>query len=137
MQEPGGAPTAGSEGFFPLIALVWLQRESFFGLFQPQDPGLLIARAGGAISLVTLSGKVFDAEKHDIGVQWPWYQFGQGVRLKVAGKTYWFAWMPGSATAASWGGERTRGVLQTLAGREGLDTVYLAQAKVWRRYLKT
>lgn len=125
------------EDFFPLVSLVWLQRDTFFGLFQPQDPGLLIARAGGRINLVTLKGKVFEADKQEIGVKWVWYQLGQGVRLKVADKTYWFAWIAGSGTATSWGRKEIEGVFLTLAGPEGLDLVNLAAAKVWRSYLKT
>lgn len=138
MQEPGTSSTSGPQGFFPLVSLVWLQRETLFGLFQNQDPGLLIAREGGRISLVTLKGKVFEAEKHEIGVKWPWYQFGQGVRLKIADKSYGFAWMPGSGTSASWGRREREQVFLTLCGQEELgSSVYLAEAKAWKSYLKT
>ena len=137
MQEPGATSTSGPEGAFPLVWLVWLQRASFGGLFQNQDPGLLIAREGGRISLVTLKEKVFEAEKHEIVARWPWYQFGQGVRLKVAGKTYWFAWIPGSATSRAWGTRERMEVVSTLAGREGLDSVPLAKSRAWRSYLHT
>jgi hypothetical protein len=137
MQEPRAASTSGPEGAFPLVSLVWLQRAFFGGLFQNQDPGLLIAREGGRISLVTLKEKVFEAEKHEIVAKWPWYQFGQGVRLKVAGKTYWFAWIPGGATSPAWGMRERMEVVSTLAGREGLNFVHLAPTKAWRSYLKT
>jgi hypothetical protein len=137
MQEPGAASTSGPEGAFPLVSLVWLQRKAVGGLFQNQDPGLLIAREGGRISLVTLKEKVFDAEKHEISARWPWYQFGQGVRLKVAGKTYSFAWMPGSATSRAWGTRQRMEVVSTLAGREGLTFTQLAPARAWRSYLKS
>ena len=136
MQEPGAASTSGPEGAFPLVSLVWLQRASFGGMFQNQDPGLLIAREGGRISLVSLKEKVFEVGKHEISVKWPWYQFGQAARLKVAGKTYWFAWMPGGATSRAWGTREIQGVISTLAGQEGLNFVQLAKAKVWRSYLK-
>ena len=137
MQEPGAASTSGPEGAFLLVSLVWLQRPSFAGVFQNQNPGLLIAREGGRISLVTLKEKVFDAEKHEISARWPWYQFGQGVRLKVAGKTYWFAWMPGNTTSRAWGVRQRMEVVSTLAGREGLNFAQLAPARAWRSYLKT
>jgi len=138
MQEPGASSTSGPQGFFPLVSLVWLQRETFFGLFQNQDPGLLIAREGGRISLVTLKEKVFEAEKHEIvSAKWPWWQFGQGVFLKVGGKTYWFAWIPGTATSDAWGPSAITEVTSTLAKREGLDFFQLAKRKAWRSYLKT
>lgn len=137
MQEPEATSTSRPERAFPLVSLVWLQRGSFGGLFQNQDPGLLIAREGGRISLVTLKEKVFEAEKHEIVARWPWYQFGQGMRLKVAGKTYWFAWMAGSATSRTWGMRERMEVISTLAGREGLDFANLAPARAWRSYLKT
>jgi hypothetical protein len=137
MQEPGAASTSGPEGAFPLVSLVWLQRRAIGGLFQNQDAGLLIAQEGGRISLVTLKEKIFDAEKHEISAKWPWYQFGQGVRLKVAGKPYWFAWMPGGATSSAWGMRQRMEVVSTLAGREGLNFAQLAKSKAWRSYLKT
>jgi hypothetical protein len=129
--------TATPSGAFPLVSLVWIQRRALSGLFQNQDPGLLIARERGRISLVTLKEKVFDSEKHEISTRWPWYQFGQGVRLKVAGKTYSFAWMPGGATSQTWGMRQRMEVVSTLAGREGLNFAQLAPARAWRNYLKT
>ena len=137
MQEPGAASISGPAGAFPLVSLVWLQRGALSGLFQNQDPGLLIAREGGRISLVTQKGKVFEAEKREISAKWPWYQFGQGMRLGVAGKTYWFAWTPGSATSRAWGMRARTEVVSTLAGREGLDVAHLATSKAWRSYLKS
>ena len=136
MHEPGAASTSGQEGAITLAALVWIQRSLFFGMFQNQDPGLLIAREGGRISLVTLREKVFEAEKHEIGVNWPWWQFGQGLRLKVAGKTYWFAWVPGAGTASIWGSRELERVVSTLAGQVGF-TGALATSKAWKSYLKT
>jgi hypothetical protein len=84
---------------------------------------------------VTLKGKIFEAEKDEIRAKWPWYQLGQGVRLKVAGKTYWFAWIGGSAPPRA----RRRAIdelLLTLSPGERVS-FYLAKAKTWRRYLKT
>ena len=135
MQEPGAASTTVPAGTFPLVSLVWIQRKAIGGLFQPQDPGLLIAREGGRISLVTLNEKLFDADKHEIVARWPWYQFGQGVRLNVAGKKYWFAWMRGSGTSVSQ--RQIMEMISTLAGREGLQFDHLAKAKEWRSYLKS
>ena len=137
MQESETAFTSGPDGAITLASLVWIQRRHFYGLFQLQDPGLLIAREGGRINLVTPREKVFEAEKHEIRVKWPWWQFGQGVRLKVAGKTYWFAWIPGSATSQAWGMRERMEVVSTLAGREGLNFANLAPTKAWRSYLKT
>ena len=132
MQEPETASTSGPEGAIMLASLVWIQRRHFYGLFQLQDPGLLIAREGGRINLVTQREKVFEAEKHEIRVKWPWWQFGQGVFLKVASKTYWFAWIPGTTRSPA----QITEVVSTLAGREGF-TGDLANSKAWRGYLKT
>ena len=136
MQEPGATSTTGPQGAFPLVSLVWVQRKAIGGVFQHQDPGLLIAREGGRISLVTLQEKLFEAEKHEIRAAWPWYQFGQSARLSVGDKRYWFAWMPGSGTSAVWDTRRRMEVVSTLAGREGLDFVHQAKAREWRSYLK-
>ena len=135
MQEPGAAYTSRSEGAFPLVSLVWVQRKAIGGLLQPQYPGFLIAREGGRISLVTLQEKLFDADKHEIVARWPWYQLGQGLRLKVADKKYWFAWMPGSAASVS--RAQIMEMISTLAGRKGLQFDQLAKAKEWRSYLKS
>jgi len=132
MQEPETTSTSGPEGAITLASLVWIQRRHFYGLFQPQDPGLLIAREGGRINLVTLREKVFEAEKHEIRVKWLWWQFGQGVFLKVASKTYWFAWIPGTTRSPV----QITEVVSTLARREGF-TGDLANSKAWRSYLKT
>ena len=136
MQESGTVSTPEPEGALPLVSLVWVQRKAIGGLFQPQDPGLLIAREGGRISLMTLQEKLFEAEKHAIGASWPWYQFGQGARLNVGNQTYRFAWMPGNSTSRVWDTRRRTEVVSTLAGREGLSFTQLAPAKVWRSYLK-
>lgn len=136
MQEPGATSITKPEGAFPLVSLVWVQRRAMGGMFQDQDPGLLIAREGGRISLVTLQEKLFEGEKHAIGASWPWYQFGQGARLNVGGQTYRFAWMPGNSTSRVWNTRRRTEVVSTLAGREDLSFAQLAPAKVWRSYLK-
>ena len=88
MQEPGASSTSGPEGTFALVSLVWLRGGSK-GIYGGTAPGLLIAREGGRISFVTQTEKVFEAEGHEIGVNWPWWEFfGAGVHFKVAGKTY-------------------------------------------------
>src|SRR6266567_3449090 len=88
MQEPGAASTSGPEGTITLVSPAWL-RHGPKGMFGGAEPGLLIAREGGRISFVTQTEKVFEAERHEIGVNWPWWEFfGAGVHLKVAGKTY-------------------------------------------------
>ena len=140
MQEPGATSTSLPEGAFPLVSLVWLQRASFGGLFQNQNPGLLIAREGGRISLVTLKEKVFEAEKHEIVARWPWYQFGQGVRLKVAGKTYRLSLARPPHTPDINLGERG-GLLSTLAALDSTGISSLGRAfasgKAWKSYLNT
>ena len=134
MQEPGAVSTPAPAGTYPLVSLVWIQRKAMGGLFQPQDPGLLIAREGGRISLVTLNEKLFDADRQEIVASWPWYQFGQGVRLNVGGKKYWFAWMPGGGTRVPQ--RQIMEMISTLARREGLQFDHLAKAKEWKSYLK-
>lgn len=134
MQELDTASTSGPEGAITLASLVWIQRSHFYGLLQPQDPGLLIASEGGRINLVTLREKIFEVEKHEIRVKWPWWQFGQGVFLKVARKTYWFAWTAGTETTSS-PAEITK-LVSMLYGREGFSGK-LANSKAWRSYLKT
>ena len=91
MQELGTSSTSGPEGTFALVSLVWLQGK---GMFGGRAPGLLIAREGGRISLVTQKQKVFEAERHEIDVKWPWWGLGLSAYLKVAGNTYPFSWLP-------------------------------------------
>lgn len=87
MQEPGAASTSEPEGAIALVSPAWL-RHGPKGMFGGAEPGLLIAREGERISFVTQKEKVFEAERHEIGVNWPWWEFGAGVHLKMAGKTY-------------------------------------------------
>src|SRR5213082_1651954 len=87
MKEPGAASPSGPEGAIALVSPAWL-RHGPKGMFGSVEPGLLIAREGGRISFVTQAEKVFEAERHEIDVNWPWWEFGAGVHLKVAGKTY-------------------------------------------------
>ena len=86
MQEPGAASTSGPEGAIALVSPAWL-RHGPKGMFGRVEPGLLIARERGRISFVTQTEKVFEAERHEIDVNWPWWESGAGVHLKVAGKT--------------------------------------------------
>src|SRR2546428_161421 len=106
MQEPGAASTSGPEGAFALVSRAWL-RHGPKGMFGSVEPGLLIAREG-RISFVTQTEKVFEAERHEIGVNWPWWEFGAGVHLKVSGR-----WIPCASaivlrvvsSSAAWSGQ--------------------------------
>ena len=87
MQEPGTASTSGPESAIALVSPAWL-RHGPGGMFGGVEPGLLIAREDGRISFVTRKERVFEAERQEIGVNWPWWEFGAGVHLKVADKIY-------------------------------------------------
>jgi len=136
--------TSGPEGTFALVSLVWL-RGGPKGMFGGMAPGLLIAREGGRISFVTQKQKVFEAERHEIDVKWPWWEFGAGAHLKVAGNTYRFSWLPPANTEGPSLGTRGRErLVSTLAGLAGLDFTgissidkALANSKAWKSYLNT
>lgn len=145
MQEPGASSTSGPEGTFALVSLVWLRGGSK-GIYGGTAPGLLIAREGGRISFVTQTEKVFEAEGHEIGVNWPWWEFfGAGVHLKVAGKTYRLSFgEPHDFEGPVMGKRERERLVSTLAGRAGLDFTgissideALASAKAWKSYLNT
>ena len=102
--------------------------------------GLLIARERGRISFVTQTEKVFEAERHEIDVNWPWWEFGAGVHLKVAGKTYRLSLArPPHAPDINLG-ERG-GLVSTLAGLDptGISSIgrAFASGKAWKSYLNT
>jgi hypothetical protein len=137
MQEPGAASTSGPEGAFALVSRAWL-RHGPMGMFGRVEPGLLIAREGGRISFVTQTEKVFEAERHEIGVNWPWWEFGAGVHLKVAGKTYRLSLARPPRAADINLGERG-GLVSMLIGRDftGISSIggALADGKAWKSYL--
>jgi len=109
-------------------------------MFGGAEPGLLIAREGGRISFVTLKERVFEAERHEIGVNWPWWEFGAGVHLKVAGKTYRLSLArPPDAPDIDLG---ERGwLVSTLAVLDptGISSIgrAFASGKAWKSYLNT
>ena len=82
-----GTPTSGPGGAIVLVSPAWL-RHGPWGMFGSVEPGLLIATAAGKISFVTQKERVFEADRREIGINWPWWEFGAGVHLKVMGKTY-------------------------------------------------
>ena len=142
MQEPGAASTSGQEGAMRLVSPAWL-RHGPGGMFGSVEPGLLIAREGGRISFVTQKEKVFEAERHEIGVNWPWWEFGAGVHRKGAGKTYRLSLArPPNAPNIDLG-ERG-GLASTLAAlgfmdRTGISSLgrAFASGKAWKSYLNT
>jgi hypothetical protein len=110
-------------------------------MFGRVEPGLLIARERGRISFVTQTEKVFEAERHEIDVNWPWWEFGAGVHLKVAGKTYRLSLArPPNAPDIDLG-ERG-GLVSTLVAlgfmdRTGISSLgrAFASGKAWKSYL--
>ncbi len=139
MQEPGAASTSGPEGAITLISPAWL-RHGPFGMFGSVEPGLLIAREGGRISFLAQKEKVFEAIRRDIGVSWPWWEFGAGVHLKVADKTYRLSLArPPSAPDIDLG-ERG-GLASTLASLDptGISSLgrAFASGKAWKNSLNT
>jgi hypothetical protein len=58
------------------------------GMFGEMEPGLLTAREG-RVSFATGQETVFEADRSEIRVNWPWWEWlGGGVHLTVSGKTY-------------------------------------------------
>jgi hypothetical protein len=56
-------------------------------MFGRVEQGLLTAREG-RVSFATREGTAFEADRPEIRVNWPWWEFGAGVHLTVSGKTY-------------------------------------------------
>ena len=138
MQEPGAASTSGPEGAFALVSRAWL-RHGPKGMFGSVEPGLMIAREG-RISFVTQTEKVFEAERQEIGVNWPWWEFGAGMHLKMAGKTYRLSLArPPNAPGIDLG-ERS-GLVSALAALDstGISSIgrAFASGKAWKSYLNT
>ena len=134
MKEPGTTSPSGPEGAIALVSPAWL-RHGPGGMFGSVEPGLLIAREGGAISFVSAGKKVFEAERHEIDVNWPWWEFGAGVHLKVAGTMYRLSLArPPSASDINVGEKRR--VLSTLVFRDrtGISSLgrAFASGKAWK-----
>jgi hypothetical protein len=94
MQEPPTESTPHGDGEGPrqlpresasLESVAWL-RHGPKGMFGGSDRGLLTAREG-RVSFAALE-TVFEADRHEIRVNWPWWEFGAGVHLAVSGKIY-------------------------------------------------
>lgn len=135
MQKPEATPPLGPEGAIVLVSPAWL-RHGPAGMFGSVEPGLLIAQEGGKISFVTQKQKVFETERHEIGVNWPWWEFGGGIHLQVAGKTYRLSLArPPSAPDINLG---EKGLLSTLVFRDptGISSLgrAFANGKAWKNY---
>ena len=81
-EEGEGPRQLPREGVFK----AWL-RHGPKGMFGGTEPGLLTAREG-RVSFATRQETVFEADRSEIRVNWPWWEFGGGVHLTVSGKTY-------------------------------------------------
>jgi len=69
-----------------LSSKAWL-RHGPKGLFGPTDAGVLFA-VGDRVGFLTRNGPVFEVERAEVRVNWPWWEFGGGVHLTVGGKIY-------------------------------------------------
>ena len=76
--------TPGAEEARTLSSNAWQKRRGLFGGYAP---GMLLA-SGERVSFVTKDGPVFEADRAEIAVDWPWHQFGGAVNLTVHGQTY-------------------------------------------------
>jgi hypothetical protein len=85
MPEEGGSGSP-SEGA-ALVSKAWL-RHGPKGMFGSVDPGLLIGRNGRVSFITTKKETLFDADLHDVRANWPWWEFGGGVHIRVAGQIY-------------------------------------------------
>jgi hypothetical protein len=70
-----------------LVSKAWL-RHGPKGMFGSVDPGLLIGRDGRVAFTTTKKETVFDADVHEVRANWPWWEFGGGVHITVAGQIY-------------------------------------------------
>jgi hypothetical protein len=95
MQEPHPESAPHQEGDalhqlpaegISLVSKAWL-RHGPKGMFGRMEQGQLMAREE-RVSLATREETVFEADRHEIRVNWPWWEFGAGVHLTVSGKTY-------------------------------------------------
>jgi hypothetical protein len=76
----------GNKGAVELSSKAWL-RHGPKGLFGPTDAGILFAE-GDQLGFLTRRGPVFQVDRADVQVNWPWWEFGGGVHLTVEGKIY-------------------------------------------------
>jgi hypothetical protein len=76
----------GNKGAVELSSKAWL-RHGPKGLFGPTDAGILFA-AGDQLGFLTRGGRVFQVDRAEVRVNWPWWEFGGGVHLTVGGKIY-------------------------------------------------
>src|SRR5262245_40729570 len=84
-----------------LISKAW-GKSGIQKLNLPWDAGLLMA-AEGRVCFMTPSGPLFEADKQDVKVEWPWWLFGGGVYLTVDGKVYCFYFtQPRGARNVDW-----------------------------------
>jgi len=132
MSEPG------KEEPGKLSSKAWLQHGPK-GMFGPSEVGILLA-IGDRVSFVTPKGSVFEADRAEIRVDWPWWEGGGGVHLTVGSKIYRLALArPKNATDvdASWLellfspahgelGEAIGGIGEVFKGR--------AAGKAWKAY---
>jgi hypothetical protein len=95
MQEPPAESAPHGEGRearqmpgegVSLVSIAWLRRGPK-GMFGGSDQGQLIGREG-RVSFTTGRATVFEADRHEIRANWPWWEFGAGMHLTVSGKTY-------------------------------------------------
>jgi hypothetical protein len=75
-----------NKGVGELSSKAWL-RHGPKGLFGPTDAGVLFA-VGGQLGFLTRNGPVFQVDRAEVRVKWPWWEFGGGVHLTVGGKIY-------------------------------------------------
>jgi hypothetical protein len=96
-------------------------------MFGRVEPGFLIAYEGGRVSFVTPDGTVFDADRAELGVTWPWWELGAGVHLTLSGKVYRLSLTrPPNASDAD-----PTGVTELVSIRGALSN-----GKAWRTYLR-
>ena len=90
-------------------------------------PGVL-ELADGNIALTTEEGRAFEVPLSDVTVKYPWYYFGGGCKITIAGKTYRISFVrpnnaadvPGSLLART-GGELSGAFALLTAGRKLAD----------------
>jgi hypothetical protein len=78
--------TSDEKGAVELSSKAWL-RHGPKGLFGPTDAGVLFA-VGDQLGFLTRNGPVFQIDRAEVRVNWPWWEFGGGVHLTVEGKIY-------------------------------------------------
>jgi hypothetical protein len=107
-------------------------------MFGGVDPGLLIGRSGRVSFVTTKQETVFDADLHEVRANWPWWEFGGGVHITVAGQIYRLSLVrPPNAEDIEL--EGSGGVGSAWAGLDetGITSIAdgLAAGKDWKGYL--